>query len=70
MASRNSIEDLESGADVKPVVDTDFNADVEFERIKENYRTTMIAAELPCALIFQHSKKNIGRIYITVTRGC
>ncbi len=51
MASRNSIEDLEIGADVKPV-DTDFNADVEFERIKENYRTTIIAAELPGAFRF------------------
>jgi len=60
MASRNSIEDLESGAlDVKPVVDTDFNPDVEFQRIKENYRTTMIAAELPGALIFSTPKRTL-----------
>jgi len=60
MASRNSIEDLESGApDVKPVADTDFNADVEFERIKENYRTTMIAAELPGTFIFSTLKSTL-----------
>jgi hypothetical protein len=58
MASRNSIEDLESGAlEVKPVVDTNFNADVEFERIEENYRTTMIAGELPGAFIISTPKR-------------
>jgi len=46
MASRaHSVADLEAGADVK--AESELHPDEEYQRIKENYRTTVIVPELP-----------------------
>lgn len=37
--------DLEAGADVK--AESELHPDEEYQRIKENYRTTVIVPELP-----------------------
>lgn len=47
MSARNSVEDIESGANGQN--DAEYNKDAELERIKDNYRTTVIVPELPGA---------------------
>jgi hypothetical protein len=51
MTTRNSAEDLESGAN-DGQIGAEYNEDAELDRIKENYRTTVIVPELPGATTF------------------
>lgn len=57
MASTDSVEDLELGAGAIGQRD-----DSELERIKGNYRTTVIVPELPGAVsMFSPSRSSDGR---------